>query len=43
MKAKRSVAKAGKGLRVNHPSVFSSNCFIGDYCNFNGMKAYAGG
>lgn len=42
-KAKKQVAKYGKGLTVNYPCSFSSTVYIGDYCNFNGMNANGGG
>lgn len=33
----------GKGLKVNGPSTFGNNVVVGDYCNFNGMRAQGGG
>ena len=39
----RTVAKCGKRLMVNHPCEFTSNTYIGDFCNFNGMKIQGGG
>lgn len=41
--AKRQVAKFGKGLCVNYPCFFSNNVYIGDYCNFNGMRTVGRG
>lgn len=41
-KAKRQVAKYGKGLTVNYSCSFSNTVYIGDYCNFNGMRANGG-
>ncbi len=42
-KAIMSLGSCGKGLRVNGPCTFSKNVFVGDYCNFNGMRILGGG
>ena len=41
--AKRTLKSYGKGLRVNHPCVFSGKTIVGDYCNFNGITIQGGG
>lgn len=41
--AKKSLKSYGKNLRVNFPCKFSSHTFIGENCNFNGIKIYGEG
>lgn len=36
--AKKQASSCGKGLRVNHESVFSGTVVFGDNCNFNGIR-----
>lgn len=37
-KAKRSLGLYGVDLRVNFPCVFNKNVYVGNHCNFNGMR-----
>lgn len=43
IKAKLIVGAYGNNLRVNHKSSFTKNCFLGNNCNFNGMKVHGVG
>lgn len=43
LSAKRIAEEAGKDLRVNYESKFTSRCRFGDNCNFNGMMVKGGG
>lgn len=36
--SKKKCASCGKMLRINYPCKFSTNTYIGDYCNFNGLR-----
>lgn len=40
---KKRVRKYGKNLVVNHFSSMGRNVYLGDYCNFNGMKITGSG
>lgn len=40
---KRRVAAYGESLRVNNYSSMGQNVFIGNFCNFNGMRISGGG
>lgn len=42
-KLKVSVKQFGKKPYVGGPSFFSGEVYVGDYCNFNGMKILGGG
>lgn len=39
----RTVAQYGKRFMINNPCQFTSNTYIGDYCNFNGMTVMGQG
>lgn len=41
--AKRSLSKYGENIRVNAKCIFSGKVFLGNNCNFNGMKILGGG
>lgn len=42
-KAKRCFISCGIDLKVNHRCTFSSNMYVGNHCNFNGMIVNGGG
>lgn len=41
--AKRGLKACGTSLRVNGYSKLGKNTYIGDHCNFNGMRCQGGG
>ena len=42
-RAKRNIIQYGKDLRINAECLFSGKVYLGNNCNFNGMKIYGGG
>lgn len=40
---RRTAGKYGSDLRINHYSKFTQNTFLGNNCNFNGMKVTGSG
>lgn len=42
-RGKRELRECGVGLKVNHKCSLGTNMWVGDYCNFNGMKVNGGG
>lgn len=42
-KVKRQVGAYGERLIVNYPTFLTNNTFLGNYCNFNGLRVIGGG
>lgn len=42
-RAKSIVAHCGERLLIGGDCIFTSNTYIGNYCNFNGMQIHGGG